>query len=335
MKKWFEHTPLLSGLTAGAMLWIAFVVLVLGLLIFDLRRVHKSVSHHRRHSTRTLVTISCAFMYGLLVCLLQDHINGFIFFSAYPTEYAHSIDNLFAFAIIFYYFRLPEKHQSSVLLWGIFGAIIFRFVFVFVGGELLERFNWLLYGLAVFLLWSGAKMLLRKEEKAFQPAKSWISGVVVRFLPVAAQTHPETFLLREQNKTKLTSLFVALLFVAFTDILFALDSLPAAFGMTRNKTLILTSTILAVMGLRSLFFLLSDFLNRFAYLQKAVPLLLIFFAFKMMADLLGFAMVPVYSFLVISMVLSGGVVRSVLRNKKAAGKIKSFQASYALHNKEA
>lgn len=317
MKEVFEHTPLLSRLTAETILWLVFAVMVIVLLFIDLRWSAKTHSNrHRLHVYLTVATLTSALIYGVLICLLQDHVHGFTFFSAYLTEYSLSIDNLFAFAIIFEYFKLTEKQQSKVLLWGVLGAIFFRFLFVFIGTELINRFEWLLFILAAILFLSGIKMLTRKEAKEFQPQQSWISRYLIRFLPVSSQPNSDRFFVKEKNKKMLTYLFVALIFIEFTDILFALDSLPAAFGITRNKELILTSNILAVMGLRSLFFLLNDFLQKFFYLQKAVPLILIFISGKMTAELLGYTMDAVYSFLIIFLLLGGAVVLSIIHNKK-------------------
>ena len=325
MKRLFEHTPLLNNVSAEAILWIVFVALVTALLIVDFRWSRENgVKGRKVHVSLTILTIISAVLYGVFICLIQDHINGFIFFSAYLTEYSLSIDNLFAFAIIFEYFKLTDSQQSKVLLWGVLSAMVFRLAFVFVGAELIERFEWLLYVLAALLLGSGIKMFVRNGAKKLQPAKNWIGRFVFRFFPVSTKASPETFLVKEQNKVKLTYLFVALIFVELTDILFALDSLPAAFGITRDKELILTSNILAVMGLRSLFFLLNDFLKRFAYLQKAVPLVLIFIAFKMLAELMGFIMNSVYSFLVIFSLLGGAVILSILNNKRPEREVALF-----------
>lgn len=328
MKKVFEHTPWLSNQSSETILWIVFAAMVVLLLFIDLRLsgVNKA-GHRRRQITVAVMTISMAVLYGVLICLLQDHIHGFDFFSAYATEYSLSIDNLFAFAVIFDYFKLTEKQQSKVLLWGVLGAMFFRFLFVFIGSELITQFEWLLYILAGLLLWSGIKMLIRKEQKEFQPQQSWISKYVISHLPVSYQTDTDRFFIKEKNKLRLTYLFVALLFVEFTDILFALDSLPAAFGITRDKELILTSNIFAVMGLRSLFFILDDFLRKFYYLQKAVPLILVFISGKMTAELLGYTMDSIYSFLVIILLLGGSIVLSAMKNSKTRTKFCEKQAT--------
>jgi tellurite resistance protein TerC len=317
MKKVLEHSPLLSNQSAETILWLVFAAMVILLLFIDLRLSGTSKPGHRRRQVNVaVITISMAVLYGALICLFQDHIHGFDFFSAYATEYSLSIDNLFAFAVIFDYFKLTEKQQSKVLLWGVLGAMFFRFLFVFIGAGLITQFEWLLYILAGLLLWSGIKMLIRKEQKEFQPQQSWISKYVISYLPVSYQTDTERFFIKEKNKLRLTYLFVALIFVEFTDILFALDSLPAAFGITRNKELILTSNILAVMGLRSLFFILDDFIRKFHYLQKAVPLILVFISGKMTSELFGYTMDSIYSFLVIITLLGGSIALSVIQNNK-------------------
>jgi tellurite resistance protein TerC len=316
MKKVLEHTPWLSSQSAETILWIVFATMVILLLFIDLRlSITNKPDRRRRKIAITIITISFAVVYGVLICLLQDHLHGFDFFSAYVTEYSLSVDNLFAFAVIFEYFKLTEKQQSRVLLWGVLGAMFFRFVFVFLGSGLISRFEWLLYFLAAVLLWSGLKMLLRKDLKEFQPQQSWIQKYIIRFLPVSYQTDTDHFFIREKKRLRVTYIFVALMFIELTDILFALDSLPAAFGITRNKELILTSNVFAVMGLRSLFFILNDFLQKFSYLQKAVPLILVFISGKMTAELFGFSMDSIYSFLVIFLLLGGAIALSVLRNR--------------------
>lgn len=318
MKKILEHTPILSNQAAENILWIVFAAMVLLLLVIDLRLSGKNgTGNHQRRIGITIMTIGFAVLYGVLICLLQDHIHGFDFFSAYITEYSLSVDNLFAFAIIFEYFKLTDQQQSRVLLWGVLGAMLFRVVFVFLGSELINRFEWLLYFLAAILLWSGIKLLFRKTAREFQPQQSWIQKHVIRFLPVSYNSETNRFFISENSKLKVTYLFVAVIFIELTDILFALDSLPAAFGITRNKELILTSNIFAVMGLRSLFFLLNDFLQKFYYLQKAVPLILVFISGKMTTELLGYRMDSIYSFLTIFLLLAGAIILSHIRNKKS------------------
>jgi|UPI000846A00B tellurite resistance protein TerC len=317
MKRILDHTPLIDSYAAETILWFVFAAMVILLLFIDLRLSSKSHDGPRRKQvTITIVTVSFAILYGILICILQDHIHGFDFFSAYLTEYSLSVDNLFAFAIIFEYFKLSGQQQSRVLLWGVLGAMFFRFVFVFLGAGLISQFEWLLYFLAAVLLWSGIKMLKRTEPKEFQPHQSWIQKYVIRFLPVSYNTDTNRFFIRENKRFRVTYIFVALLFVELTDILFALDSLPAAFGITRNRELILTSNILAVMGLRNLFFILNDFLQKFYYLPKAVSLILVFISGKMTAELLGYSMDSIYSFLTIFMLLGGAIVLSIRRNRK-------------------
>ena len=329
MKRLLEHAPLLSKASAETILWLVFAVSFLLLLFIDLLWMSKSKPQNKtRHVRLAVVTVIFGLLYGVFICLLLNHQQGFDFFSAYITEYSLSIDNLFAFALIFQYFKLNGQQQSKVLLWGVLGAMFFRFVFVFIGAELIEQFEWLLYVLALLLFWSGVKMLMRKEHTDFNPQKSWVQKYLLRFLPISYNTSASSFFIRENRKLKLSYLFVALIFVELTDILFAIDSLPAAFGITRNKELILTSNILAVMGLRSLFFVLNDFLQKFQYLQKAVPLILIFISGKMTAELFGYKMNSIYSFLVILMLLAGAVVLSIMHQKKTESSNVTKKVSY-------
>lgn len=209
---------------------------------------------------------------------------AFEFLSAYLMEWSLSIDNIFVFILIFTSFGVKEKHYPRVLLIGILMAIVFRIFFITVGVALVAKFSWVLYLFGVFLLYTGYKMFVSTEEEEFDPHDSKIYRFLKKFLPLVSHDGDGRFIIRHQNKPAYTSLFVVVVLLAAIDLVFALDSIPAVMGISKDPLVIYTSNIFAVLGLRSLFFLLRGAVSKFDYLQQGIAIVLVFIGVKMLAE---------------------------------------------------
>jgi tellurite resistance protein TerC len=209
---------------------------------------------------------------------------AFEFLSAYLMEWSLSIDNIFVFILIFSSFSVKEKHYPRVLLIGILMAIVFRIVFITIGVALVERFHWVLYVFGVFLVYTGYKMFTADDEASFDPHNSRIYKFLKSFLPLAPHDGDGKFIIRPRGKIFYTSLFVVVVLLAAIDLVFALDSIPAVMGISRDPMIIYTSNIFAVLGLRSLFFLLRGAVSKFDYLQQGIAIVLVFIGLKMLGE---------------------------------------------------
>ncbi|PJZ76394.1 TerC/Alx family metal homeostasis membrane protein [Leptospira neocaledonica] len=273
-------------------LFLIFSVVV-GLLIYlDLfvmnKRAHKLSLRESGYWTLFWVTLAVSF--SLLVYIFhEDPSNPGLakqktleFLAGYLLEYSLSVDNLFVFIMIFAKFRIQSQYQPMILKWGIIGALIFRAAMIFSGAELVSRFEWILYIFGFLLLYSAWKMFFHDEEEDFDPDEMKLIKYARKILPMSKTFHPEKFLVKEHGKTLFTSTFLILIVVEFSDILFAIDSIPAIFSITQDSFIIYTSNVFAILGLRSLFFLLGGVMELFIYLKKGVSLLLAFVGVKLL-----------------------------------------------------
>jgi tellurite resistance protein TerC len=208
----------------------------------------------------------------------------FEFFSAYVTEKALSVDNIFVILLILKYFNVKEEYYHNILFWGILGAIVFRAIFIFVGALLIAKFHWILYLFGFFLIYSGIKLFGGDEEMEIEPEKNPLLRTAKRFLPISTDDQNGKFWLRENGKFLFTPLFLVIILIESTDLIFAVDSIPAAFAISRNEFIIYTSNIFAVMGLRAMFFLLANVLDKFWLLQRGLSFVLIFIGAKMLLE---------------------------------------------------
>lgn len=208
------------------------------------------------------------------------------YITGYFIEYSLSIDNLFVMMLVFSSFNIKEEYRKDILLWGVLGAVIMRFIFIFAGAALLTHFHWLMYVFGAILLYSGIKLLVKKEDKdqKIDTDKHPIVKFARKILPITSSYHQGKFVLKENGKRVFTSLFVVLLVIEFTDVIFAVDSVPAIFGVTRDPYLVFFSNIFAIMGLRSLYFLLSHGLAKVHTLKYGLSFILIFIGFKMLFE---------------------------------------------------
>jgi tellurite resistance protein TerC len=243
------------------------------------------------------------------------------YLSAYLMEWSLSIDNIFVFILIFSAFNVKEKFYGRVLLIGILMAILFRVIFITVGVALVDRFHWILYLFGVFLLYTGYHMFTSTEEEEFDPQKSRIYIFMKKYLPIAHHDGNGKYVIRENGRPVYTTLFVVVVLLAAIDLVFALDSIPAVMGISRDKLVIYTSNTFAVLGLRSLFFLLRGAVSKFDYLQQGIAIVLVFIGAKMLAEhwLNNWIDKNTQVFISLGVILfciSGSVIYSIFMKKK-------------------
>ncbi len=230
----------------------------------------------------TLFWICTATLFGIYTYITRGADLGLQFFSVYLTEYMLSIDNLFVILLIFNYFSVPEKYQYRVLFWGILGAIVFRFLAISLGFEIIQRFHAVLYIFGALLIYTGYKILQEKDEKEHNLDEHKLMVFFKKVLPIAEGDHGKKFFVRIGKKLHITTLFLCLLMIECIDIIFAVDSIPASFAISQVKFIIFTANMFAVLGLRSLFFVVEYVLHKFHLISKALALILFFIGGKML-----------------------------------------------------
>jgi len=312
------------------------VFLLLDLGVFN-KTAHKISTKSALYQSIFWVIISTLF--GLLVYKMgpfEVEENGKIisvsgldasveYFSAYLTEYALSVDNIFVILLILKYFKVKEQYFHKVLFWGILGAVFFRGVFIFVGAILIHNFHAILYVFGVFLIYSGIKIYFDDGDEKIDPEKNPILKLCRKYLPITKDEMGGQFIAKINSKWMFTPLFLVIVLIETTDLIFAVDSIPAAFAITTNEFIIYTSNIFAVMGLRAMFFLLSGIIDKFYLLQKGLSVILFFIGAKMLleigkgSDVLPETltdMPPTLSFVIIIITLTLSIIFSILIPKK-------------------
>ncbi len=305
-------------MSAQDYLWILFGVIIVGFLALDLgyfnRQVHKV--ELKSAVNQSLFWIALSLGFGFLIFLFLSKELAAEFLTAYVTEKMLSVDNLFVIMLIFSYFKLEEKYHHRVLFWGIMGAIVFRGIFIGFGSIIINQFHWVLYVFGAFLLYTGIKLLQDKKEEHADFNNSKIVKLAHRFLRFSPNHHNGKFVVREGGKLFLTSLFLIMLLVESTDIIFAVDSIPAVFAISQHPFIVFTSNIFAIMGLRALFFLIESILHRFHHLQKGLAFILLFIGAKMLAGIFDLHISSLISFGIIMFALVASMVLSVIFPKK-------------------
>ncbi|NMC74520.1 MAG: TerC family protein [Geobacteraceae bacterium] len=270
-------------MSSHTVLWLGFAVLMTTMFILDLgvfnRRSHAISFREALSWTVVWICLAAAFNMGILFFLGAD--KALEFFTGYLIEESLSVDNLFVFIMIFSYFHISRALQPKILKWGIIGALIMRAVFIFLGIELFERFFWMMYVFGVLLIVTGIRMAFGGEEK-IEPEKNLVVRLVRRFVPVTKRIYGDRFFIRRNGVLAATPLFLTLLVVESSDLIFAVDSIPAILAVTRDPFIVYTSNVFAIMGLRSLFYLLSNVMEMFAYLKLGVSAILAFVGVKML-----------------------------------------------------
>src|SRR5215203_2641983 len=267
--------------------WVFFFAVVLTALFVDIGIVNRRSHAPSRKETITwsIVWISLALSFAIFI-LWQFGVNhAKLFLTGYLIEMSLSIDNLFVFLLIFSYFKVPKKYQHRVLFWGIFMALVLRMVMIFAGAELVEKFHWILYVFGAFLIYTGIKMF--GDDDTFEPEESWIVKLTTRFIRITKKYEGEKFFVTENGKRVGTLLLLVLIVINVADIVFAVDSIPAIFGITTDRFIVYTSNIFAILGLRTFFFLLLDLADRFHYLKYGLAFVLTFIGVKMLLPLLA------------------------------------------------
>ena len=282
-------------------------------LIFDLGLLSKKHAHItiRKALWQTIFWVTLALAFFVFVWVEFDRTIALEYLSAYLTEWSLSIDNIFVFILIFSFFSVKEDEYARVLLIGIMMAVIFRVIFITIGIVLVERFEWLLYIFGAILVYTGIKMFSSKEDEVVKLEENRVYQLIKRVLPLTTKENNGRFTLTINGKRYFTSIFVVVLMLASTDIIFALDSIPAVFGISKNRLVIYTSNIFAVLGLRSLFFLLKGASEKFVHLQQGIAIVLVFIGLKMLAEIFH-VKIPVYiSLLVILVCIAASIVYSI------------------------
>lgn len=299
------------------LIYLIFGAVLLVALIIDLGLLSKSnsVITGKMALVQTVFWVSLALAFCCLIWYENGQIQATRFISAYFLEWSLSIDNIFVFIIIFSYFKVPEVNHPRVLLLGILMAIVFRIVFITAGTELVAHFNWIMYVFGGLLFITGVKMFMANKEKQFSPESSWAYRLLIRIFRTTKKEAGGRFIIKINHKYYLTRLAMVVIMLGLIDIAFAIDSIPAVFSIIpdpRMKLLIYSSNIFAVLGLRSLFFLLHGAANRFDYLQQGIAVVLLFIGAKMLVE--KWIEIPVWASLMVIVVCIGGSILYSLFN---------------------
>jgi len=297
-------------------LWTGFIVFVFIMLALDL-----GVFHRKSHEVKirealiwsaVWISLALIFNYGIFIFMGKE--KAIEFLTGYVIEKSLSIDNLFVFIMVFTYFNVEPKYQHKILFWGILGALIMRAIFIFAGVALISMFHWIIYVFGGFLIFTGVKMLFHKDEK-LNPNKNPLVIIFKKFFPVTEEMHGSKFFVKINSRTVATPLFIVLLVIEFTDLIFAVDSIPAILAISNDTFIIFTSNVFAILGLRALYFALAGITKYFYYLKYGLSAILVFVGIKMiMAE---FYKIPiVYSLLSISGILLISILFSIVFPKK-------------------
>ncbi|HRJ87987.1 MAG: TerC family protein [Blastocatellia bacterium] len=277
--------------------WILFFAIVLTALFVDIGIVNRHSHVPTRRETFGWATVWVSLAIGFNIFLYWQVGNHYqdwdlaaaqakLFLTGYLIELSLSVDNLFVFLLIFGYFKVPKEFQHRVLFWGIMGALIMRMIMIFAGAELVERFHWIIYVFGAFLLYTGLKMF-KDTDDDFDPTESGIVKLTTRYIRISKEYDGDKFFVVKDGVRTGTLLFLVLIVVEFTDLIFAVDSIPAIFGITTDRFIIYTSNIFAILGLRTFFFLLADIADRFHYLKIGLAFILTFIGVKMLLPLIA------------------------------------------------
>lgn len=307
-------------------LWIGFNLFVLAMLALDL-----GVFHRKSHAvsgkealTWSLVWISLSLVFNALIYLFWDRVMpasaytnreaALAFFTGYLIEKSLSVDNIFVFILIFSFFAVPAAYQHRVLFWGILGALIMRGALIAVGAALLEEFHWIIYVFGAFLIFTGIRMALQHDENV-QPDKNPVVKFFRKFVPVTENFEKDKFFIRRAGRLMATPLFLILLVVESTDLIFAVDSIPAIFAVTQEPFIVYTSNVFAILGLRALYFLLANVMDKFQYLKFGLSAVLVFIGAKMV--IVDFYKIPVgTSLAVVAGILTISVLASLWKARE-------------------
>ena len=303
----------MNAIGGSTWLWVGFSLFILTMLSLDLglfnRKAH--TIKYKEAWIWTAAWVALASIFAALVFYNQGRIRGLEFVTGYVVELSLSVDNLFVFLLIFSYFKVPAKFQHRVLFWGVMGALVMRLTMIFIGSALIERFHWIIYIFGAFLIYTGIKMF-KQDEIEIQPEQNPVVRLANRFLPISRSYDGEKFFTTINGKRTGTLLFLVLIVVEVTDLVFAVDSIPAIFLITRDTFIVYTSNVFAILGLRSMYFLLAGVVDKFRYLRYGLAIVLTFIGLKMLATALGLE-IPIWvSLAFVAAVLLGSIAASLL-----------------------
>ncbi len=296
--------------------WIGFTAFVLVMLALDL-----GVFHRKAHAVTireatiwSLVWVTLSLLFNAILYFFRGPDAAVQFFTGYLIEKSLSVDNIFVFALLFGYFAVPKDDQHRVLFWGILGALVLRAVFIFAGTALIASFHWILYVFGAFLIFTGIRMAVQREMEV-HPEHNPVLKLVRRLMPVTREYRGHHFFVREAGRWVATPLFLVLILLESTDLVFAVDSIPAIFAVTNDPFLVYTSNIFAILGLRSLYFLLAGVMGKFVYLKLGLSAVLVFVGVKMtIADL--YKIPSLISLSVIAALLITAVTASLVKSRR-------------------
>lgn len=293
-------------------IWIAFIVFIIGLLVLDLWVFHRK-SHTIKVREALLLSafwIALALLFNLGVYFWKGQEIALQFFAAYLLEKSLSVDNLFVFLLIFSYFNVPAPYQHKVLFWGILGALIMRGIFIAAGVVLITKFHWIIYIFGAFLILTGIKMAFQKD-KEIHPEKNPIIKLFKKIMPTTASYENDRFFIKRDSRLWATPLFIVLLVIETTDVVFAVDSVPAVLAISHDPFIVYSSNVFAILGLRALFFALSGILRMFRYLNYGLSLILVFIGVKMLLS--GSYKMPIWITLtVLAVILAVSIALSLI-----------------------
>jgi len=304
-------------------LWVGFSVFIVTMLSLDLGLFNRK-AHTIRYREALIwsgVWVTLAMIFAALVFHYQGSQRGFEFLTGYLIELSLSVDNLFVFLLIFSFFKVPSKFQHRVLFWGVMGALFMRLTMIFVGAALINRFHWIIYIFGGFLVYTGIKMF-REEEIEVNPDQNPAVRLVTRFFPISHDYDEEKFFTTRNGKRTGTLLLLVLIVVEVTDLVFAVDSIPAIFAITTNTFIVYTSNVFAILGLRSMYFLLAGVVEKFRFLRTGLAIVLTFIGVKMLLGATGLHIPIKASLGIVALVLVGSVVASLVIPAKGETTIK-------------
>jgi len=308
----------MDTISSSTWLWLGFSLFILLMLSLDLglfnRKAH--IIKYREAATWSAIWVTLAMIFGSLVFWYQGTTRGLEFLTGYLIELSLSVDNLFVFLLIFSYFKVPARFQHRVLFWGVMGALVMRLTMIFIGATLLNRFHWIIYIFGAFLVYTGIKMF-RQEDTDIQPENNPVVRLVTRYIPISHQYDEQKFFTRTNGKLTGTLLLLVLVIVEVTDLVFAVDSIPAIFAITTNTFIVYTSNVFAILGLRSMYFLLAGVVEKFHYLKTGLAIVLTFIGLKMLVVALGLHIPIWFSLVFVAVVLFSSVAASLIWTRES------------------
>jgi len=301
----------------GIYFWIGFHVLIFLILSLDLGILNKKA--HKIPLKEAIIWVAVwvtfALLFNLFVFFEFGKIKALEFFTGYLIEYSLSVDNIFVFILIFSYFAVKDQYQHKILFWGIIGALVLRGIFIFTGVALISKFHWIVIIFGGFLVVTGIKMLTQKEISV-DPEKNPVVNFFRKFLPVSDELHGSRLFTRQNGRIFATPLFLVLLVIESSDLIFAVDSIPAVLAISQDRFIVYTSNIFAILGLRSLYFAVAGIMGYFRYLKIGLAFVLTFVGLKMLASYFRFEIPILLSLAVIITILLASILASVILKKE-------------------